>query len=458
MFIPPLETHLPTVGHRLTGNGQLASRHRLRLAPQRHLPKFATHGPPHRHFTPLHHRQRATPQVFHHGLCALQIGGQGDLGRDVGQLGTGERNHGHRLPIVAHFQPEGAGLEQAREFKAVPRTRCRAGLAGIGDLIGRGAVEGIVPRDRPGGDRGLTGDSRFPLGGNPPRPGPEGRLHRERFPLRDHHLGWQRLDRREGVAGDRAPGSQQPGPGGPGGGRQRERERPHQHCSRHGQSAEERQPRGGERGGHVPTGRLTGHLFDRRLAQRPRAGLLEVVAGQLDDPQQLVTPGGKPPGDEAGQLLGSAVLPDPAVQRPGDEPGDRQPRPPQQPPQPVARVDQPVGDKQQQPGGQQASDRGTGRLNQLDLPQAPPEEVQLPQQPLGETQRRDTSRVGHGTVTLRNRHTRPLDSTTPPPPPQRGFPGKTPLFPGLDRPARLRTGRPISSRSRTTSAGPPSPP
>ena len=46
------------------------------------------------------------------------------------------------------------------------------------------------------------------------------------------------------------------------------------------------------RGGHgvaeVAALRVLGHLADGRLAERPRPGLLEVVAHQLDDPQELV--------------------------------------------------------------------------------------------------------------------------------------------------------------------------
>ena len=61
---------------------------------------------------------------------------------------------------------------------------------------------------------------------------------------------------------------------------------------------------------------VLGDLTDRRLAQRGRAGLLEFVAHQLDDPQQLVADA-RMRRREPGQLLEAAVAPDPAVQASG---------------------------------------------------------------------------------------------------------------------------------------------
>ncbi len=158
--------------------------------------------------------------------------------------------------------------------------------------------------------------------------------------------------------------------------------------------------RGRNRVGEVPTLCVLGHFPDRRLAQRQRTRLLEIVSHQLDDPQQLVADLRMLPAQEPRELLQTSVLPDPPVHGHRHFRAAHNGRDEQHGTQPDRRVPRAVQQEHQQVGGHDREDRRAGSLHHLDDPYPAAELVQLLLQRLGQLQPFMRIREAHRYLTV----------------------------------------------------------
>ena len=131
----------------------------------------------------------------------------------------------------------------------------------------------------------------------------EPHLDRERLAMGDHDLAGKGLPGREGVAGGVAPGREEPVPGVGSRGRKEGEQAERDRQGNGHQPGPQSMARIGDRVAKVAAGGVLGDLSDRGLAQGGRPGLLEVVAHQLDDPQQLVADPRVRAGEQPGELL-----------------------------------------------------------------------------------------------------------------------------------------------------------
>ena len=326
---------------------------------------------------PLHQRDGTAADVLARRAGPAEVIGQRDRGDQRGQLGTQGRLDLDHPRGVADLEGQPAGLD----------------LRGHAELI-------HVVLAEPGGHRGLPIELGIGM-----RRVPDGFLGQlggdgERLAVRDDHARGEVLQRGEGISGRAAPRREQPRPGAAGRRRVGQAQRDRGHDRHRGGHRPRQVARGGDGVAEVSPVRVLGHLADRRLAQRPRPGLLEVVADQFDDPQELVADRRVLPGQQHRELLEPSVPPDPSVDRRRDPQAADERRHEQRGAEPRRRVEGAVQEEHQQVGGHHREGRGAGRLHHLDHPDPAAEVVQLPPEVLRQLQPFVRIREAHTHLTV----------------------------------------------------------
>ncbi len=240
--------------------------------------------------TSLDQRDRPAAHVFAERSGLPEIGGQRHLGDDRSQLGAEHGLDPHDLPGVAdaHLQPALGNLR--RQLELIPAVLKRR-------------------EHRP-----LRVESSPTLPGMPKRTRRQTHGHLERLSMGNDDLPGQRLEGGEGVSRRPGPRREKSLPGIDGRGGKCHAEADGRRHTGRGEPAPGAMSRIGRRVVEVAFLGIVSNAANGRLTKGERSRLLPLAVNQFDDAQQLVAETGKLRGEQPGELLQAALLPDPAMQ------------------------------------------------------------------------------------------------------------------------------------------------
>ncbi len=264
--------------------------------------KIAGGGGDDRHTAPLHRCDHAAANVLPPAARPLEILGEHHLRLDAGELRPVHSREAHPLPGIA-------GRDDKRP---------------VGDLWRQ--REYVVVAVAPRSQGRLSTDAERSVVGPPLAVVAECHADLGRLAVRHHHPLWQRGNAGEGEPLDRGEGG---GEASPGVGRRGGRHRGDRGAGGQRQAGGHRpttESSWGRGCGEVHPPRLLGHLGHGGLTQGPRPRLTcGAGADDVDDAEQLVAHGGKPPLDQPRHLLERREAKSPAAdrQRHRETDGDR---------------------------------------------------------------------------------------------------------------------------------------